>query len=61
MQDAMKETQPYKSANGGLGLPMQAAPIDRTPAGIALAAGSGIEAAGWWDVIKKGAGWISRL
>ena len=61
MQDTTKETRSHKLATGGLGLPMQAAPIDRTPAGIALAAGSGIEAAGWWDVIKKGAGWISRL
>lgn len=35
-----------------LGMPTQAVPIDRTPAGVALAASAGVEAAGWWDVVK---------
>lgn len=61
MQDAKKEVRSYESGTGGLGLPRQAAPIDRTPAGVALAAGSGVEAAGWFDLVKKGAGWLSRL
>jgi hypothetical protein len=46
MQDATKKTRSHRSVAGGLGMPMQAVPIDRTPAGIALAAGSGVEAAG---------------
>lgn len=35
-----------------LGMPTQAAPIDRTAVGVALAVGAGVEAAGWWDVVK---------
>ncbi len=30
-----------------LGLPVQVAPIDRTPSGVALASGSGVEPAFW--------------
>lgn len=39
-------------ADGPLGMPTQVAPIDRTPTGVALAASAGVEAAGWWDVVK---------
>jgi len=37
-------------------LPVQAAPVARTPSAAARIGGSGVEASwGFWDVIKKGA------
>lgn len=39
-------------AESALGMPTQAVPIDRTPAGVALAASVGVEADGWWDIVK---------
>lgn len=53
MKETTMEARSERSMAGQLRLPLQAVPIDRTPAGVALAAGSGIEAAGWWDIAKK--------
>ncbi len=54
MKDTMREIGLERSRTvGQLGLPVQAAPIDRTSTGVALADGSGVEAAGWWDIVKK--------
>ena len=39
-----------------LEIPLQSAPIDRTPSGAAAFADTaGVEAAGWWDDLIKGA------
>lgn len=61
MHETTRETRAYGPAAGRLCLPMQAAPVDRTPSGVALAAGSGVEAAGLWDSIKTGAGIAGKI
>jgi len=51
----MKETTGAGVAErpkGQLRLPAQAMPIDRTATGVALATAAGVEAAGWWDIVK---------
>jgi len=53
MKDTMREIGLERSRTvGQLGLPVQAAAIDRTSAGVALADGSGVEAAALWDIVK---------
>ena len=47
------------------GLPLQAAPVHRSPAGAARNTGAGVEPSwGWgdvWDVVKNVGGVISKL
>jgi hypothetical protein len=38
-------------------LPVQAAPVDRTPGGVALSGGSGVEASAWWDPTSWDVDW----
>jgi len=47
MKETMREVRSEGSAVGQLGLPVQVAPIDRTPSGVALASGSGVAASIW--------------
>lgn len=44
-----------------LGLPRQAAPIDRTTAGVALSTGEGVEASFWGALIPIAATVASKL
>jgi hypothetical protein len=41
-------------------LPMQAAPVDRTPSTAALG-GAGVDASGWFDLLKTGIGAIPDI
>jgi hypothetical protein len=42
-------------------LPVQAAPVNRTPGSAALSGGSGIEASGWFDDIVSGIGTVADV
>lgn len=59
MTEMTSGAQPARSRQ--LSMPVQAAPIDRTPAGVALAAGSGVEASWGWDDVKKWAGTAGQI
>jgi len=47
MRETTRDARSEGSVVGRLGLPVQVAPIDRTPSGVALASGSGVEPAFW--------------
>ncbi len=34
-------------------LPIQSAPVVRTIAGTPMSRGNGVEASGWWDIVKS--------
>lgn len=62
MNEMFQETRSTgPSMAAPLFLPLQGTPVDRTPTGVALAAGAGVEAAGWWDIAKHVASGLGSI